>query len=200
MLAKRHSLRKKHCCETVTREISSIAKSKKESQIILQCLQKQDNRDHASGSTLPSDMRHFEVVETLLLTGIRISKVDDSAPSFRKIFSKVITSRSHMNDPIPAVLEKEKEKLKAELHNVKEGSIIFDRTTRLGGALAIVLIWDDRPTRLRNTRFGFSPLLYFCSYVYVFNDWPFLYDIMGGSLRRFDLAMVVAVLGTTSSS
>ena len=60
-----------------------------------------------------------------------------------------------MNDPIPAVLEKEKEKLKAELHTVKEASLIFDRTTRLGGALVIVLIWADRPTRLRNTRLGF---------------------------------------------
>ena len=37
--------------------ISSIAKTKKESQTILQCLKKQDNRNHASGSTLPSDMR-----------------------------------------------------------------------------------------------------------------------------------------------
>ena len=42
-----------------------------------------------------------------------------------------------MNDPIPAVLEKGKEKLKAELHNVKEATIIFDRTARLGGARAL---------------------------------------------------------------
>ena len=55
-----------------------------------------------------------------------------------------------MNDPIPAVLEKGKENLKAELHNVKEA--------RLGGPLVIVLIWADRPTRLRNTRFGFLAL------------------------------------------
>jgi len=50
---------------------------------------------------------------------------------FYALFSK--------EDLIPAVLEKEKEKLKAELHNVKEASIIFDGTARLGEALAIVL-------------------------------------------------------------
>ena len=44
-----------------------------------------------------------------------------------------------MNELIPAVLEKEKEKLKAELHNVKEASIIFVGTARLGEALATVL-------------------------------------------------------------
>ena len=55
-----------------------------------------------------------------------------------------------MNDLIPAVLEKEKEKLKAELHNVKETSIIFDGTARLGEALAIVLRFvqeDCKPTQ-----------------------------------------------------
>ena len=42
-----------------------------------------------------------------------------------------------MKDLIPEVLGKEK--LKAELHNVKEASIIFDGTAWLGEALAIVL-------------------------------------------------------------
>ena len=55
-----------------------------------------------------------------------------------------------MKDLIPAVLEKEKEKLKAELHNVKEASIIFDGTARLGEAVAIVLRFvqeDCKPTQ-----------------------------------------------------
>lgn len=120
--------------------ISSIAKTKKESQTILQCLKKQYNRDRAGGSTLPSDMRlfRFEVVEIPLLGGIPISKVDILRPLFER-YAQRLTSSSHMNDVIPAVLEKEKEKLKGELHNVREASIIFDGTARLGGALAIVL-------------------------------------------------------------
>ena len=55
-----------------------------------------------------------------------------------------------MNDLIPAVLEKEKEKLKAELHNVKEASIIFVGTARLGEALATVLRFvqkNSKPTQ-----------------------------------------------------
>ena len=45
---------------------------------------------------------------------------------------------------------KEKEKVKAELGNVKEASIIFDGTARLGGALAIVVRFvqeDVKPTQ-----------------------------------------------------
>ena len=55
-----------------------------------------------------------------------------------------------MNDLIPAVLENVKEKLKAELHNVKKASIIFDGTARLGEALAIELRFvqeDCKPTQ-----------------------------------------------------
>lgn len=70
--------------------ISSIAKSKKESQTILQCLQKQDNWDHASGSTLPADMRlfQFEVVDTPLGWNTHFESWY-SVPSFRKICTKV---------------------------------------------------------------------------------------------------------------
>ena len=66
--------------------ITSIAKSKKESQTILECLQRQDKRDHASGSTLPDEMRlfRFELVETLLLAGIPISKIDIMRPLLEK--------------------------------------------------------------------------------------------------------------------
>ena len=91
----------------------------------------------------------FEVVETLLLAGIPISKVDIVRPLFER-YAQRLTSSSHMKDLIPAVLEKEKEKLKAEVHNLKETSIIFDWTARLGEALAIVLRFvqeDCKPTQ-----------------------------------------------------
>ena len=44
-----------------------------------------------------------------------------------------------MNELIPAVLEKEKNKLKDELQGVKQVSVIFDGTARLGEALAIII-------------------------------------------------------------
>lgn len=72
------------------------------------------------------------------MAGIPISKVDILRPLMEK-YGERLTSSSHMNDLIPAVLDKEKEKLKAELGVVKEASIIFDGTARLGEALAIVI-------------------------------------------------------------
>ena len=118
MLARRHSLRKRALLRNMhvkskkyLNGISSIAKNKKESQTFLQCLHKQENRDHASGSTVPSDKRlfRFEVVESLLLAGIPISKVDILRPLFEQ-YAQRLTSSSHMNDLIPAVLEKKRKR------------------------------------------------------------------------------------------
>ena len=130
---------------------TSIEKDKKESQTILECLQRQDKRSNISGSTWPADMRlfRFEVIETLLLAGIPISKIDILRPLLEK-YGHRITASSHMKDLIPSVLTKEKEKIKAELGNVKEASIIFDGTARLGEALAIIVrfVQDDfKPTQ-----------------------------------------------------
>jgi hypothetical protein len=44
-----------------------------------------------------------------------------------------------MNELIPAVLEKEKNKLEDVLQGVKQVSVIFDGTARLGEALAIII-------------------------------------------------------------
>ena len=45
----------------------------------------------------------------------------------------------HLSELIPAVLENEKDKLKKELKDVKEASVIFHGTTRLGEALAVIV-------------------------------------------------------------
>ena len=50
-----------------------------------------------------------------------------------------LTASSHLSELIPSILEKEKEKVKGELQNVEEVSIIFDGTTRLGEALAVIV-------------------------------------------------------------
>ena len=62
------------------------------------------------------------------MAGIPIWKVNICLRPLFERYAQKLTSSSHMNDLIPAILEKEKEKLKAELHNVKEASIIFDGT------------------------------------------------------------------------
>ena len=53
-------------------------------------------------------------------------------------------------------------------------------------------MWVDRPTRLRNTWFGFLAFVIVLLKRLCLTERPFLYD-------KFGLAMVVAVLGTTSS-
>ena len=50
-----------------------------------------------------------------------------------------LTHSANLRDIIPAVLEKEREKLLSELESVKEASVIFDGTARMGEALAIIV-------------------------------------------------------------
>jgi len=126
--------------------IANVKRDKAKCQSIEQCLQRQ-----VSGATLPSDMRvfRFEVVEKLLMAGIPISKIDVLRPLFEK-YAHSLTTSTHMKDIIPSVLAREQEKVKAELQEVKEVSVIFDGTARLGEALAIVVRYvqeDFKPTQ-----------------------------------------------------
>ena len=131
----KHIKSKKH-----ERGLSEIAKSKSESQTITACLQRRDNRKKACGSTLPAEMRlfRFEVVESFLSGGIALAKVDALRPLLEK-YGHRLTNRAHLSELIPAVLENEKDKLKKELKDVKEASVIFDGTARLGEALAVIV-------------------------------------------------------------
>ena len=103
----KHIKSKKH-----ERGLSEIAKSKSESQTITACLQRRDNREKACGSTLPAEMRlfRFEVVESFLSGGIALAKVDALRPLLEK-YGHRLTNRAHLSEPIPAVLEDEKDKL-----------------------------------------------------------------------------------------
>ena len=120
--------------------LADIAKNKTENQTIMACLERRSNRENNAGSTLPAEMQifRFEVVESFLSSGIPLAKLDALRPLLEKHGHR-LTSRSHMNELIPAVLEKEKNKLKDELQGVKQVSVIFDGTARLGEALAIII-------------------------------------------------------------
>ena len=122
--------------------LSDIAKSKTESQTILECLQRRDKRENVAGSSLPANMRlfRFEVVESFLRAGIPLAKLDVLRPLLKR-HGQRLTSRSHMNEFIPVVLEKEKNILMEELKDVKETSVIFDGTARLGEALVIIICY-----------------------------------------------------------
>ena len=131
----RHIKFKKH-----KKGIAYIAKSKAESQTIMECLKRRDQRDCASSSTLPEEMQlfRFEIVESALSGGIALAKLDKLRPVLQRHGHR-LTSCPHMHQIIPAVLEKEKSKLKEELNDIKQASFIFDSTARLGEALVIII-------------------------------------------------------------
>ena len=131
----KHIKSKKH-----EKGIADIAKSKAESQTIMECLKGRDQRDRASGSTLPEEKRlfRFEIVESALSGGIALAKLDKLRPVLQR-YGHRLTSCPHMHQIIPAVLEKEKSKLKEELNDVKQASFIFDGTARPGEALVIII-------------------------------------------------------------
>ena len=100
-------------------------------------MKKQDKRN-ISGSTLSNEMRvfRFELTESFISAGILLSKIDDLCPFLEKHGHR-LTSSGHLSELIPSILEKEK--VKRELQSVEEVSIIFDGTTRLGEALAVLI-------------------------------------------------------------
>ena len=102
-----------------------------------------DKTVHSFGETLPIEQRIFrlKVVKTFLKAAVPLSKLD----AFRDILQEGgarLTDRSHMSELIPFVQMQEEKEIKQEISE-KHVSVIFDGTTRLGEALAIVIRFVD---------------------------------------------------------
>ena len=97
-----------------------IAKDKKQSQSIMDCVKRQDVREHPSGSILPVEFRlfRFKIVKCVISGGIPLSKVDILRPLLEKYIHRLTHSVS-LREIIPAELEKEREQLLSELESVK---------------------------------------------------------------------------------
>ena len=121
-----------------------IAKSKKKDQSIVDLMKRNDEQMNPKGSTLPKDMRlyRYELVESLLTTGIPISKVDNLRPFLEK-YGHRLTSSSHLTELIHLILKREKDCVKSEIATTDSFSVIFDGSTRLGEALPIVVRFID---------------------------------------------------------
>ena len=105
---------------------------------------KQRDQARIAGETLPLDHRAYrlEVVETFIREGVPLAKVDGRRSLLeRNSFS--LTSCKHMAVYVPTILAEEKRRLK-ELIASKPIAIIFDGTTRLGEAIAIVIRFMDK--------------------------------------------------------
>ena len=122
----------------------AIQKSKKTDQSLLTFLRRKDEKDNPKGETLPDEMRlfRFDLVEAFLSAGIPLSKIDHLR-SFLEKYGHRLTAHGHLSQMIPSIMEKEKETLKTELSLVDGCSVIFDGSTRLGEALAIVVRFVD---------------------------------------------------------
>ena len=111
---------------------------------MLELLRRNDQAKHPKGEALPHDMRlyRFDLVQSFLTDGIPLSKID-WLRSFLEKYGHGLTSQSHLRELIPSVLQKEKETLISELSEAKAVSTIFDGSTRLGEALAIIVRFVD---------------------------------------------------------
>ena len=87
-----------------TNAVARIAKDKKQSQSIMECLKRRDMLEHPSGSTLPADIRffRFEIVECVLTGGIPLSKVDVLRPLL-ETYGHRLTHSTNLREIIPAV-------------------------------------------------------------------------------------------------
>ncbi|KAK3721851.1 hypothetical protein QZH41_002279 [Actinostola sp. cb2023] len=124
-----------------------LEKGKKKDQNIRELMSKHNTM---KGSTLPEDMKlyRYELVEILLKAGIPLAKVDMLRPFLEK-YGHRLTARSHLSEFIPLISKKEKELLKKEIAAASGFSVIFDGSTRLGEALAIVVRFVDEQYKVQ---------------------------------------------------
>ena len=110
---------------------------------IASSLQSYNAKVHARGETLPEDHRVYrvKVLMAFLRAGIPLNKMEH----FRSLLEENAYSlggRKTLSDLIPFVLRNERTLLKEEIQG-RDVSVIFDGTTHLGEAMAVVLRFVD---------------------------------------------------------
>ena len=133
----------------------AIAKTRRDQekgreQLIKEGLAAMDKSARQAGETIPLEERAYRVlvVQTLLREGIPLAKVEGMR-SLLERDSYRLTSRSHLAELIPFILSEERHRIKKEIRDCDIG-VIFDGTTRLGEAIAIVVryVHDWTPHQL----------------------------------------------------
>ena len=108
-------------------------------QDIADALKIHNSKEHLKGETLPQQQQVFrvKVVTAFLRAAVPLNKLE----SFRDLLEEGayrLTDRRNMSDLVPFILKQEQQQLHTEISG-KFVSVIFDGTTRLGEALAIVV-------------------------------------------------------------
>ena len=110
---------------------------------IAKCLKAHDKINHPAGETLPMEQRVYrlKVLKTFLHAAVPLTKLS----SFRDLPEENmfrLTNRRNMTGLVPYIVTQEKADIKAKILG-KSVSVIFDGTTRLGEATAIVVRFVD---------------------------------------------------------
>lgn len=93
-------------------------------------------------------MYRVRVLKSFLRAAIPLSKLD----LFRDILEENryrLSDRCHMSDLVPFVVSQEQEEVKREILG-RAVSVVFDGTTRLGEAMAIVIRFIDEPFTIQH--------------------------------------------------
>ena len=149
ILSSKKSIVVNHCkSKKHEKALEAHAKTKLRSQTMAEALKRRDTATHAVGETLPMDLRvwRLRTVRTFLSAGVPLSKVD-RLRGLLETNNHHLASCSNLAQLIPVVLEEELRTIKEELGQpgkpagmrmARELSLIFDGTTRLGEAIAII--------------------------------------------------------------
>ena len=121
---------------------------------IADVLVQHNNETHLRGETLPEQQQvyHIKVVTSFLKAGVPRSKIE----SFRELLEENayrLTDCQNMHDYVPFILKYEESPICQEIEG-KQLSIVFDGTSRLEEALAIVVrfVNDDFSIQQRLVR------------------------------------------------
>ena len=100
-------------------------------------------QEHAAGETLPDNQQvhRVNIVSTFMRAGVALSKMDVFRPLLEEGGYR-IAGRRTMSDLIPFIHQQEVKRVKSEIEGRKV-SVIFDGTTRLGEAMAIIVRFVD---------------------------------------------------------
>ena len=106
-------------------------------------MQLYDKQEQPSGQTLPEAQRVYriKVVTTFLKAGVPLNKLHHFQDLLEERAYKLGDTRG-MHDLIPFVADDEQKRIKKEVEG-KDVSFVFDGTTRLGDALAVIVRFVD---------------------------------------------------------
>jgi len=120
-----------------------LAKKEATQRDIATSFQNSSQELHSRGETLPEEQHifHVKVVRVFLRSAVPLSKLK----FFRGLLEengRCLSDRRQMADIVPFVFSQEQNLIKQEISG-KYLSVIFDGTTRLGEAMAIVVRYVD---------------------------------------------------------